>query len=234
MGFFSRLFKVAQSEAHSVVDRLEDPIKMTEQGIRDLRETLQEALTGLAQVKAVANRLKHDLDEQKAIASDYERKAVALLQRSQSGELAVADADRLAGEALTRKNEAVQRAASLEQDYTKQSAAADNLQRKVEQLRRDISRYQNELITLKARAKTATSMKKVNKELAGADASGTIAMLEKMKAKVLEEESLAQAYGEIGDIDTSIDDEIDKALDAPRDTSDDLAALKAKLGMGAS
>jgi len=231
MGFFSRVFKVAQAEAHSVVDKLEDPIKMTEQGIRDLRETLQEALTGLAQVKATTNRLKHDLDEQKAIANDYERKAVALLQRAQSGQLAEAEADRLASEALARKNDASSRAAAIEKDYQVQKQAADTLQRKVEQLRRDINRYQNELITLRARARTASSVKKVNKELAGADASGTIAMLEKMKAKVEEEEALAQAYGEMSTAPASLDAEIDQALDAPASESDDLAALKAKLGM---
>lgn len=231
MGFFSRIFKVTQAEAHSMVDRLEDPIKMTEQGIRDLRETLQEALTGLAQVKATTNRLKHDLDEQKAIAADYERKAVALLQRAQSGQLAPAEADRLANEALARKNDASSRAAAIKKDYQVQKQAADTLQGKVEQLRRDINRYQNELITLRARAKTATSVKKVNKELAGADASGTIAMLEKMKAKVEEEEALAHAYGEMSAAPTSVDAEIDQALEAPASESDDLAALKAKLGM---
>jgi phage shock protein A len=231
MGFFSRIFKVTQAEAHSMVDRLEDPIKMTEQGIRDLRDTLQEALTGLAQVKAAANRLKHDLEEQKALASDYEHKAVALLQRGQSGQLAPAEADRLASEALARKNDASGRATAIEKDYQVQKQAADTLQRKVEQLRRDINRYQNELITLRARAKTASSVKKVNKELAGADASGTIAMLEKMKAKVEEEEALAQAYGEISAAPTSLDAEIDQALEAPASESDDLAALKAKLGM---
>ena len=70
-----------------------------------------------------------------------------------------------------------------------QSAAADKLQAKVEKLKRDISKYENELVTLRARARTAESMKKVNKQLAGVDSSSTIAMLEKMKDKVAEEES---------------------------------------------
>ena len=38
MGIFSRLFKVGQAEAHAMVDKLEDPIKITEQGIRDLKK----------------------------------------------------------------------------------------------------------------------------------------------------------------------------------------------------
>ncbi len=37
---FRRMFKVAESHAHSAMDNLEDPIKMTEQGIRDLKTNL--------------------------------------------------------------------------------------------------------------------------------------------------------------------------------------------------
>jgi hypothetical protein len=57
MGIFSRLFKVGQAEAHAIVDKLEDPIKITEQGIRDLKMDLQNAMTGLAEVKGVSIRL---------------------------------------------------------------------------------------------------------------------------------------------------------------------------------
>ena len=37
-------------------------------------------------------------------------------------------------------------------------------------------------------------------------------MLEKMKSKVEEDESLAEAYGEVANIDKSVDDEINAAL----------------------
>jgi len=51
MSIFSRLFKIGQAEAHSVVDKFEDPIKLTEQGIRDLKKDLMGAMTSLAEVK---------------------------------------------------------------------------------------------------------------------------------------------------------------------------------------
>ena len=84
---FQRIFKIGQAEAHSFVDKLEDPIRMTEQGIRDLKKNLQEAMTSLAEVKATAIRLKKDADDQKKLAQDYERKAMLLLQKLQQGEL---------------------------------------------------------------------------------------------------------------------------------------------------
>ncbi len=232
---FGRIFKIGQSEAHSVVDKLEDPIKMTEQGIRDLKKNLQEAMVGLAQVKSVALRLKKDSDDQSRSAGEYERKAMLLLQRAQSGDMDQAQAEDLATQALARKEEAAQRGISLEGDYQAQQKAADGLQVQVERLRRDIGRYENELVTLRARARTAASMKKVNKQLAGVDSSSTIAMLEKMKNRVDEDESLAAAYGELNQTETSLDAQLDRALLEPSkaQATDSLAALKAKMGIEA-
>ncbi|MCP4657853.1 MAG: PspA/IM30 family protein, partial [bacterium] len=165
-GIFGRLFKVAESEAHSVVDKLEDPIKMTEQGVRDLKTNLQEAMRSLAQVKSVAIRLKKDADDQKRMAGDYERKAMLLLQKMQAGDLDPVEAESLAGQALQKKEEAMQRATTISTDYQAQSKMSDQLQTKVEKLRRDISRFETDLVTLRARARTAESMKKINKQMA--------------------------------------------------------------------
>ena len=81
MSFFQRIFKNVQSQAHSVMDKIEDPIKLSEQGIRDLKKDLQGSMQSLAQVKAIAIRLKKDSDDQKKLAKDYERKAMLLLQK---------------------------------------------------------------------------------------------------------------------------------------------------------
>ena len=231
--FFARLFKTAQAEAHSVIDQFEDPIKMTEQGIRDLKKNLQEAMKGLAEVKSVAIRLRKDSEDQKRLAADYERKAMLLLQKMQNGDLDQAQAENLAAQALAKKEEADQRAAAVTTDYEAQNKAAQALQGKVEKLKRQIGHYENELVTLRARARTAESMKKVNKQLAGVDSSSTVAMLEKMKNRVEENETLAAAYGELTEGSTSIDDEIAAALEEPPEVAgaDSLAALKAKMGI---
>ena len=43
MNVFKRLFKMGEAEAHSAIDKLENPIKLTEQGIRDLKKILMPA-----------------------------------------------------------------------------------------------------------------------------------------------------------------------------------------------
>jgi phage shock protein A len=235
MSIFQRLFKVGQAEAHNVVNRLEDPIRMTEQGIRELKIDLQGAMTGLAEVKGIAIRLTKEAEDAKRQEGEYERRAMLLLQRAQDGHMDMAQAERLATEALTLKDSASERATRLFKDAEQQQRLASQLQEKIAQLKSTTSTHENELITLRARSKTAAATKKINQQLAQIDSSSTIAMLERMKNKVEEDEALAQAYGEVANVDSSVDAEIDRALAGSQTTGtqDRLAELKAKMGLNA-
>tara|TARA_Y100001947_G_scaffold67858_1_gene57216 strand:+ start:621 stop:1331 length:711 start_codon:yes stop_codon:yes gene_type:complete len=234
-GLFSRVLRLGKSEAHAVMDKFEDPIKMTEQGIRELKKDLEGSMKSLAQVKGIVIRMRNDADNKKKLAADYESKAMALLQKAQQGSLDMAEAERLATDVLGRKETASQEALRLSKELTNQESMALQLQNNVEKLRTTVQRYENDLITLRARAKTAAATRKLNAQIAKVDSDGTIVMLEKMRNKVEEDESLAQAYGEIADSGQSIDDQITKALGEGSSTpgvSDSLAALKAKMKIG--
>ncbi len=233
MSVFSRIFKIGQAEAHSAVDKFEDPVKMTEQGIRDLKQDLQQAQNSLAQVKGIAIRTGKDAENKKNFAADYERKAMLLLQKIQSRGLAAAEGERLATEALVKKEEYAREAVRLSKEAEHHGSMANQLEAKVNKIKSAISSYENDLITLKARSRTAESAQKINRQISRIDTSGTVAMLERMKAKVEEEESLAQAYGEIADADKSVDDQIQSALagEARADAAASLAEMKKKMGM---
>ena len=56
MGIFSRMLKMGEAESHALLDNFEDPIKMSDQGIRDLKKELAEGIKSLAEVKAIAIR----------------------------------------------------------------------------------------------------------------------------------------------------------------------------------
>ena len=235
MSIFQRLFKIGQTEAHNVINKLEDPIRMTEQGIRDLKSDLQGAMTGLAEVKGIAIRLMKEAEEARRQASEYERKAMLMLQRAQAGQMEMAQAERLATEALTMKDSSSGRAIRLFKDAEQQQRLDSQLQEKITQFKSIISTHENELITLRARAKTAAASKKISRQLSQIDSSSTVALLERMKNKVEEDEALAQAYGEIANVDASVDAEIDRALVDSQSTSsqDRLVELKAKMGLNA-
>ncbi|UOQ97288.1 PspA/IM30 family protein [Hymenobacter sp. 5317J-9] len=232
MNILNRLFKIGQSEAHAAVNQLEDPIKMTEQGLRDLRQDLDNSLHGLAEVKAMAIRARNESESFRAKGADYENKAVLLLQRAHKGELEAAEADRLAGEALLKKAENEAQAARAATNQTQFEHSAAQLDQNVATLRSTISQWENELKTLKARVTVSTATITINKQMAQLDSSGTVALLERMKEKVAVQEALAESYGEIAQAGKSLDAEIDKALGTAGATkaSADLQALKAKLG----
>ena len=232
MSLFKRLFRVSQAEAHAIVDKFEDPIKMTEQGIRDLKKDLQASMTSLAEVKAIAIRTRREADNHKKLTVDYERKAMMLLQKMQSGEMDQADAERLATQALNKKEQSAADAIRLAQEAERHEQMAGQLQANVNKIKSGVNTYENDLVTLKARAKTAAATKKINQQIARVDSSGTIAMLEKMKSKVEEDEALALAYGEMADLDKSVDDEIDAALKSGNTVTASVHLLELKKKMG--
>lgn len=235
-GFFRRLFSLGNAEAHSIIDRLEDPVKMTEQGIRELKKDLDEAMHSFAEVKAVAIKAERDMEKSKNDSLDWERKAMSLLQQGQSGKMEMEKADRLATEALSRKEESNKQFLIAKQAGETQGKAVSTLQKNIESLKSNIQQYENELVTLKARAKTAVATSKINKQLASFDSKGTVSLLERMKEKVEAEENLALAYGDMSKMNTSIEDEIDQALlsddsGSEKSQTAELAALKAKMGI---
>lgn len=230
MSIFRRIFKIGQAEAHNIVDKLEDPIKLTEQGIRDMKRDLDESLRSFAEVKAISIRSKKEAMDAKNKATSYEQKAVKLLQKAETGEVDANDADRLAGEALVKKQEAEQQARVAEENAKKVDENLVQLDGNIKKLRANISHYENELKTLKARAKVSQATTKLNKQMAQIDGTGTIAMLEKMKNKVAENEALAEAYADVAGSTRSVDEEIDEVLKKNDSTaSEALAELKAKM-----
>jgi phage shock protein A len=230
MSFFKRLFGIASAESHAVLDKIEDPVKMTEQGLRQLREDLNESLKGLAEVKAIAIRTRRDAETSRATALDYEQKAMLLLKKAQEGAITPQEADRLAVEALNKKETAVQLAMTNEKNLVTHEAAVAKMEVNVNRLKQQISNWENEAKTLKARARVSEATQKLNKHLANVDSSSTVAMLEKMKDKINQQEALAESYGQMADANTSVDEEINKAL-GPSTVSSSAAleALKAKL-----
>ena len=232
MGLFSRFFSWGKSEVHSALDKMEDPIKMTEQGIRDLRKDLTSSINSLAEIKALAIRSKREAFEQKRLAQDYEKKALILLKKAKSGSLDQTEAERLASEALVKKESAIKNVVVHEQAQTQHEGSVAQMEAQVKKLRTQIESWDNELNTLKARAKVAHSMQRMNQKLAKTDASSTISMLERMRDRVTESEALAESYGDIASEGSSIDQQIDTAISSGshESVSSSLEDLKKRIG----
>jgi len=232
MNIFKRLFSIGKAEAHSAIDKMEDPIKLTEQGIRDMKKDLDKSLEALAQVKAMAIRATNDKEQYALKAEDYQNKAMLILKKAQKGELKAEDADRLAKEALIKKEESQKNATRTTAEAEKFNTSVAQLEKNVNEIKSNISKWENELKTLKARVKVSNATKNLNKQMAEIDSSSTVSLLERMKEKVEQDEALAEAYGDIANDSKSIDDELNAAIDTTEVSAEsDLEKLKKQLGM---
>lgn len=228
MNIFKRIFRIGQAEIHSVVEKMEDPIKMTEQGIREMRDDLNQSLEAYAKVKAMAIRSQNNVEKKKLEAADYERKAILLLEKANRNEISIDQAENLAKEALGLKNQLLEEITELENQVIIHEKSANEVHKNVEILKFNINKWENELATLKARVKVADATKLVNKQMAKIDANSTISMLERMKEKVEEDEALAQAYGSMSTQNKSADNQINETLKGDL-IQNELDALKLKI-----
>jgi len=229
MNLLIRIFKFFQSEAHALVSRFEDPVKLIEQGIRDLKKDFDDSMKSVAQVKAIAISTKKELEAKKQIAADYEQKAMILLQKAKNGELDESEADRLASEALKKRQEALKEVEKLTNDVKNYDVSLEQMSKKILELKNKIKESENEYNSLKARATVAKTTKKVNQQLSSIGSDSTMAMIEDMKTRISAEENLAEAYGEVALVETSVDDEINKAIGTDLDIQKSLAEMKQKL-----
>lgn len=229
-GFLKRIFRIGKAEANAALDNIENPITMTQEGIRELQKDLESSLSSLAEVKALAIRTNREAEEKQQEAADYDAKARALLTKAKDGGLDLEEAKRLAGEALNRRETALKAAKDTAANATKYNSMAANLQSKIGELKSKVESWQNELRTLKARHEVSQATAKINKQFAEIDSSDTLAMLERMKEKVEEKEALSESYAELANATTSIDHEIDKALEGTKGNAS-LDNLLLELGM---
>ena len=227
MNIIKRLFRIGKAEAHAAINSLEDPIKMTEQGIREMKEQLDQSIQALAQVKALAIRRKNEQASLVAQSEDYQSKAMLLVQKGIKEEMPISEADRLAKEALKKKTQALQDAQIADAERIKLDADVEKMQANINTLKSTISKWEGELKTLRARVQVSQATQDINRKMTNLDSDSTVAMLEKMKEKVLQQEALEDAYSDIANASKSIDQEINAAVDtSDANASQELEKLK--------
>lgn len=232
MSIFKRLFRIGQAEIHAAVDKMEDPVKMIEQGLREMREDLTEATEAYAKVKALAIRTENDQIHCQQESRNYGEKAILIMQKAQTGQVDLNKAEALAREALSLRKKYYTETEELGHQVLALQQSSSEMLRNTEILKENMEKWEKELRTLRARVKVSKATEQVNKQLAQLDNNGTIAMLQRMKTKADDQEALAKAYGDIAREKNSLKDELDSLLkDDSSSVEKDLQAIKDKLGI---
>jgi phage shock protein A len=184
MGFFDRLSTLIRSNLNDLISRAENPEKMLNQLILDMRSQLAKAKQQVASAIADEKRLAAQADQEKKLADEWEKRA----------ELAVREGrDDLAKQALLRYNEHVQGAVQLQETWVKHRAETEKLKLSLRQLNDKIEEAKRKKNILVARAKRAEAHKriqetmssmsdKVNEDLSGDSLMQQFQALEKADA----------------------------------------------------
>jgi len=227
MSIFDRLFRIGKAEANAAVDKLEDPSKMADQILRELRANYQQAIQGEAEIKALA--LSHRAAELQARnkAEEWENKTNGLLDRVESGELDATQGNDLAAKAAQAHADALAQADQYKGMAEKEESAVNVMDLKIKQIKDQIAETENRAKMIQSRAKTAEVSEKINKTLSNVDTDGLMQTLNRMDERASAQEFRAAAYAQIEDSTLSTEQEINKALGAGS-SSAALEAIKAK------
>ena len=215
MSIFKRLRDLTMSNINSIIDKAEDPIKMTDQYIRDMTEDLEDAEKAVAAQIAIEKRFK----------ALYEEQAALVEKRTQQAQMAAqAQNVELARRALEEKNAAAAKRDEYQTSYEQNKAAADNLRAKLEEMRKQLTAMKNKRETLVARYNAAKAQTEINKAMNGFSSDSASAGLKRMEEKMLQMEARAEAGNELNAQEKSLDDEFAK-LGKDQAVEDELAAL---------
>ena len=223
MGIFGRLTDIMKANINDLLDRSEDPEKMIKQMVLEMEEAVNKATLAVGQAIANEKSLERQYNRQTSQMEDWQQKAVQAVQ---------AGRDDLASQALQRKNTIGQNVNDLERMLGEARTSSQSLRGQLDQLKAKLDEARMRQNTLIARSQAAKAKKQVAQSFAGVG-SDAFSKFEKLEQKVEKSEAEADAFAQLAGENTSLEDEF-KALGASSAADDELAALKAQLGMGGS
>ena len=225
MGILKRFKDIMASNINALLDKAEDPEKMIDQYLRDIQEDLRNVKSETATVMAEEQRCKRQLDECDAEIAKMQNYAEKAL-------LAGNEADAM--KFLEKKNQLIQKQVPLQQAYDAAAANSAKMKQLHDKLTKDVQDLNNRRDAIKAKVQVAKTQEKMNKKIGSVgDSSASLAAFDRMEAKANSMLDKANAMSELNSMGgDSIDDLASKYDEAPTAAvSDELAALKAKMGL---
>jgi len=223
MGFFGRLATLIKSNLNDLISKSEDPEKMLNQVILDMNTQLVEAKKQVAVAIADEKRLKKQLDNEKSVAEEWEKKAMMAIR---------AGDEALAKEALLRKKEHDNLAEQYADQWEKQKTATDQLKMALRALNHKIEEAKRKKNVLIARQRRAQAMKSIQETMSGLSDTSAFETFDRMSQKIDQMEAEAEAAGELQE-EYSGDVLKHKfaQLEATSGADADLLELKKKMGL---
>ena len=225
MGIFSKLSTVIKSNINDLISRAENPEKMLNQIILDMRDQLAKAKREVAAAIADERKLKAQLDDEIKQTRDWEHRAMLAVKEGR---------DDLAKQALIRQQEHADRATVIQQTWEAQSAETEKLKNSLRQLNDKIEEAKRKRNLLIAKQKRAQAQKRIHETMSGLSDTSAFEAFNRMADKIEEEERQSIAAAEVNEELTfdSLEDQFKQLETGSSASADDrLLALKQQMGL---
>ncbi len=226
MGIFQKLSTLIKSNINDLIARAENPEKMLNQIILDMRDQLAKAKREVAAAIADERKLRSQLDDEIKQARDWERRAMLAVKEGR---------DDLAKQALLRQQEHAGRAAALDQTWRAQSAETEKLKGSLRQLNDKIEEAKRKRNLLIAKQKRAQAQRRIHETMAGLSDTSAFEAFNRMAEKIEEAERRTLAQAEVAEALTGDTLEHEflslEAGGGEAEVEDRLLALKQQMGL---
>jgi phage shock protein A len=221
MGIMDRMATVIKSNLNHLINKAEDPEKMLDQILIQMRQQLVEAKREVAVAIADEKRLAAQLEAELEQVREWERRATMAVQKGE---------DDLAREALRRKADHEQIAIGYKKQWDAQQASTENLKNALRALSQKIEEAGRKKNLLVARQKRAEAQKHIHEVMTGLTDTSAFESFDRMTAKVEQIEAQADAAVELSqELSGDTMEQRFRALESSTDVEQELHALKAKV-----
>jgi phage shock protein A len=190
MGIFQKLSTLLRSNINDLIARAENPEKMLNQVIDDMRNQLAKARQEVAVAIADAAKLKKQVEDEQKQSQDWEQRAMLAVRQGR---------DDLARQALMRHKEHAERALALHETWLRHQEDTEKLRDALRQLSEKIQEAQRKKNLLIARQKRAQAQRRIHETMSGLSDSSAFEAFDRMAERIEQNERMAIAAASVSE-----------------------------------
>lgn len=223
MNIFARLSTLVKSNLNDMIARAENPEKVLNQVLLDMRDQLSRAKQEVAVAIADERKLRAQAEDEKKQADDWERRAMLAVKNGR---------DDLARQALMRQEEYGERYQALHESWQRQAEETEKLKDALRQLNNKMEEARRKRNLLVAKQKRAQAQRRIHETMSGLSDRSAFEAFDRVAERIEDTERRALAAAEVtedlkGDTLETEFSELEKDGDA----DERLLALKRQMGI---
>ena len=188
MGIWDRFTTLLKSNINDLISKAENPEKMLDQIVVDMRSQLQRAKQQVAAAIADEKRLKDQAESEYKAAQDWEQKAMLAIKEGR---------DDLAKQALVRQSEHFAHGQQLEATWQSHQAETEKLKNSLRDLNDKIEEAKRKKNLLLARQRRAQAQARINETMSSMSEKSAFEAFARMEERIDQNERMLKASTEI-------------------------------------